>query len=85
MEFIGTMPTCALGPLAEQSNRVIRRYTGFESYFIRVSFTDEADGRAQFEHEVDNQAFTHERIGRFLKNCKCLFYSVWYVFTELLL
>ncbi|QRV89829.1 RNA-dependent RNA polymerase [Ceratobasidium sp. AG-Ba] len=30
------------GPLAEQSNRVIRRYPGYESNFIRVSFTDEA-------------------------------------------
>lgn len=58
------------GPLAEQSNRVIRRYPGFESHFIRVSFTDEADGRTRFEYEVDTQGFTQERIGQFLKNSK---------------
>ncbi|KAG8711391.1 hypothetical protein FRC09_020630 [Ceratobasidium sp. 395] len=32
------------GPYAEQSNRVIRRYPGFESHFIRVSFKDEGGG-----------------------------------------
>ncbi|CAE6379822.1 unnamed protein product [Rhizoctonia solani] len=56
------------GPLEEQSNRVIRRYPGYETYFIRVAFTDEADGRTRFEYEVDTMAFTQKRVGQFLKN-----------------
>ncbi|KAG8734164.1 hypothetical protein FRC11_010382 [Ceratobasidium sp. 423] len=56
------------GPLEEQSNRVIRRYPGYETHFIRVTFTDEADGRTRFEFEVDTQAFTQKRVGQFLKN-----------------
>ncbi|KAJ1307617.1 hypothetical protein OPQ81_001714 [Rhizoctonia solani] len=56
------------GPLEEQSNRVIRRYPGYETHFIRVSFTDEADGHTRFEYEVDTQAFTQKRVGQFLKN-----------------
>ncbi|CAE6450557.1 unnamed protein product [Rhizoctonia solani] len=56
------------GPLEEQSNRVIRRYPGYETHFIRVSFTDEADGRTRFEYQVDTQAFTQKRLGNFLKN-----------------
>ncbi|KAH7325213.1 RNA dependent RNA polymerase-domain-containing protein [Rhizoctonia solani] len=56
------------GPLEEQSNRVIRRYPGYDTHFIRVTFTDEADGRTKFEYEVDTQAFTQKRIGQFLKN-----------------
>ncbi|QRW18035.1 RNA-dependent RNA polymerase [Rhizoctonia solani] len=56
------------GPLEEQSNRVIRRYPGYETHFIRVAFTDEADGRARFEYEVDTMAFTQKRVGKFLKN-----------------
>ncbi|KAG8750258.1 hypothetical protein FRC12_012967, partial [Ceratobasidium sp. 428] len=55
------------GPLAEQSNRVIRRYPGFESHFIRVSFTDEGDSRTRFDFEVDTNAFSEARVGRFLK------------------
>lgn len=55
------------GPLAEQSNRVIRRYPGFESNFIRVSFTDEGDTRSRFDFEVDTNAFSQARVGRFLK------------------
>ncbi|CAE6339507.1 unnamed protein product [Rhizoctonia solani] len=56
------------GPLEEQSNRVIRRYPGYESHFIRVTFTDEADVRTRFEYEVDTMAFTQKRVGQFLKN-----------------
>ncbi|KAG9089334.1 hypothetical protein FS749_001409 [Ceratobasidium sp. UAMH 11750] len=56
------------GPLAEQSNRVIRRYPTFESNFIRVSFTDEGDSRSRFDFEVDTNAFSGARVGRFLKN-----------------
>ncbi|KAF8753423.1 RNA-dependent RNA polymerase [Rhizoctonia solani] len=60
--------TMLIGPLEEQSNRVIRRYPGYETHFIRVAFTDEADGRARFEYEVDTMAFTQKRVGKFLKN-----------------
>ncbi|KAG8743657.1 hypothetical protein FRC10_011626 [Ceratobasidium sp. 414] len=56
------------GPFAEQSNRVIRRYPGFESHFIRVSFTDEGDTRPHLDFEVDTNAFSDARIGRFLRN-----------------
>ncbi|KAG9109630.1 hypothetical protein FRC07_008274 [Ceratobasidium sp. 392] len=55
------------GPLAEQSNRVIRRYPGFESHFIRVSFTDEGDSRTRFDFEVDTNAFSEARVGKYLK------------------
>ncbi|KAG8700429.1 hypothetical protein FRC11_012943, partial [Ceratobasidium sp. 423] len=56
------------GPLEEQSNRVIRRYPGYETHFIRVTFTDEADQRTRFEYQVDTLAFTQKRVGQFLKN-----------------
>ncbi|KAJ1305085.1 hypothetical protein OPQ81_000125 [Rhizoctonia solani] len=56
------------GPLEEQSNRVIRRYPGYETHFIRVAFTDEADNRTRFDYEVDTHAFTQKRLGQFLKN-----------------
>ncbi|KAG8710842.1 hypothetical protein FRC08_016639, partial [Ceratobasidium sp. 394] len=56
------------GPFAEQSNRVIRRYPGFESHFIRVSFTDEGDTRSHLDFEVDTNAFSDARVGRFLRN-----------------
>ncbi|KEP52476.1 RNA-dependent RNA polymerase [Rhizoctonia solani 123E] len=56
------------GPLEEQSNRVIRRYPGYDTHFIRVAFTDEADGRTRFDYQVDTQAFTQKRLGNFLKN-----------------
>ncbi|KAG9126471.1 hypothetical protein FRC07_003322 [Ceratobasidium sp. 392] len=55
------------GPFSEQSNRIIRQYSGFESYFIRVSFTDEGDTRSYFDDEVDTDAFSEARVGRFLK------------------
>ncbi|KAG8753682.1 hypothetical protein FRC12_011463 [Ceratobasidium sp. 428] len=56
------------GPFSEQSNRIIRRYPGFESYFIRVSFTDEGDTRTHFDREVNTDAFAEDRVGGFLKN-----------------
>ncbi|CEL59932.1 hypothetical protein RSOLAG1IB_09216 [Rhizoctonia solani AG-1 IB] len=56
------------GPLEEQSNRVIRRYPGYETHFIRVAFTDEADEKTRFDYEVDTMAFTQKRVGQFLKN-----------------
>ncbi|CAE6500268.1 unnamed protein product [Rhizoctonia solani] len=56
------------GPLEEQSNRVIRRYPGYETHFIRVTFTDEADDRTRFEFEVDTKGFTQKRVGQFLRN-----------------
>ncbi|KAG9102986.1 hypothetical protein FRC06_000562, partial [Ceratobasidium sp. 370] len=50
------------GPFAEQSNRIIRRYPGFESHFIRVSFTDEGDTRSHLDFEVDTNAFSDARV-----------------------
>ncbi|KAG9119949.1 hypothetical protein FRC07_004787, partial [Ceratobasidium sp. 392] len=55
------------GPLVEQSNRVIRRYPGFDSYFILVRFKDEGDHRSRLEFEVDTHSFSKEWIGKFLK------------------
>ncbi|QRW07361.1 RNA-dependent RNA polymerase [Ceratobasidium sp. AG-Ba] len=58
---------CLDGPYAEQSNRVIRRYPGYESYFIRVSFKDEGESRTRLEFEVNTETFSAEWIGKFLK------------------
>ncbi|KAG9099926.1 hypothetical protein FRC06_004696 [Ceratobasidium sp. 370] len=55
------------GPFVEQSNRVIRRYPGFDSHFILVRFTDEGDRRSRLEFEVDTHSFSREWIGKFLK------------------
>lgn len=55
------------GPYATQSNRVIRRFPGFEDYFIRVDFRDEDRLRYNWDREVDGTAFLHSRVGGILK------------------
>lgn len=57
--------------MKEQSNRVIRRYPGAHSNFVRVSFTEEGGGHSRLNFEVDMDAFTEARVGQFLKNGKC--------------
>ncbi|KAG8739905.1 hypothetical protein FRC10_005004 [Ceratobasidium sp. 414] len=54
------------GPFVEQSNRVIRRYPGFDSRFILVRFADEGNRRSRLEFEVDTHSFSREWIGKFL-------------------
>ena len=56
------------GPYATQSNRVIRRFPGFEDYFIRVDFRDEDRLRYNWDREVDGTFFLHSRVGSILKD-----------------
>ncbi|KAK7034082.1 hypothetical protein VNI00_012513 [Paramarasmius palmivorus] len=56
------------GPYPTQSNRVIRRYEGFEHHFIRVDFRDEDRLQYRWDREVDGSTFLDERVGGILKN-----------------
>ncbi|KAF9481150.1 RdRP-domain-containing protein [Pholiota conissans] len=56
------------GPYPSQSNRVIRRYQGFEDHFIRVDFRDEDRLQYRWEREVDGRAFLEKRVGSILKD-----------------
>ena len=66
------------GPYITQSNRVIRRYPGFEHYFVRVDFRDENrtqlkrsrdKNRTQFKRsrDVSRDPILEERVGNILK------------------
>ena len=55
------------GPYPSQSNRVIRRYKGFEDHFIRVDFRDEDRLQYRWDKSVDGASFLRERVGRTLK------------------
>ena len=55
------------GPYATQSNRVIRKYKGYEDHFIRVDFGDEDRLRYRWDREVDGASFVRERVGSILK------------------
>jgi RNA-dependent RNA polymerase len=56
------------GPYVIQSNRVIRKYRGFENNFIRVDFRDEDRLQFRWDREVDGASFLVERVGGMLKN-----------------
>lgn len=56
------------GPYATQSNRVIRRYVGYEENFLRVDFRDEDRLQYRWAREVDGISFLRERVGGILKN-----------------
>lgn len=56
------------GPYASQSNRVIRRYQGYEDHFMRVDFRDEDRLQYRWDREVDGTPFLIERVGRTLKD-----------------
>ncbi|KAJ7172136.1 RNA dependent RNA polymerase-domain-containing protein [Mycena filopes] len=56
------------GPYPIQSNRIIRRYQGYEEKFLRVDFRDEDKLQYRWAREVDGSNFVHERVGGILKN-----------------
>ncbi|KXN89587.1 putative RNA-dependent RNA polymerase 1 [Leucoagaricus sp. SymC.cos] len=56
------------GPYATQSNRIIRRFAGYEEFFLRVDFRDEDRLQYRWNREVDGASFVRERVGGILKN-----------------
>ncbi|KAL0061487.1 hypothetical protein AAF712_011710 [Marasmius tenuissimus] len=56
------------GPDPSQTNRVIRRYEGYEENFIRVHFREEDELRFRWDREVEEKPFLKERVGGLLKN-----------------
>ncbi|RAL66282.1 hypothetical protein DID88_005953 [Monilinia fructigena] len=42
------------GPETESNNRILRKYAGSHSYFVRVNFCDEDGGRIQYASNVSN-------------------------------
>lgn len=55
------------GPYATQSNRIIRQFSGYEDYFLRVDFRDEDRLQYRWSREVDGASFVRERVGTTLK------------------
>ncbi|EMD38185.1 hypothetical protein CERSUDRAFT_113336 [Gelatoporia subvermispora B] len=55
------------GPYVIQSNRVIRRYVGFQDRFIRVDFRDEDRLQYRWAKEVDGSSLLHDRVGGILR------------------
>jgi RNA-dependent RNA polymerase len=55
------------GPYATQSNRIIRQFSGYEEFFIRVDFRDEDRLQYRWSREVDGASFVRERVGTILK------------------
>ncbi|KAG7448123.1 RdRP-domain-containing protein [Guyanagaster necrorhizus] len=55
------------GPYATQSNRIIRKYAGYDDHFIRVDFRDEDRLSYRWDRAVDGASFVRERVGRALK------------------
>jgi RNA-dependent RNA polymerase len=55
------------GPYIMQSNRVIRKFPGFEQNFIRVDFRDENRMRFRWEQDVNGMSLLQERVGETLK------------------
>ncbi|PPQ67455.1 hypothetical protein CVT24_011512 [Panaeolus cyanescens] len=56
------------GPFATQSNRIIRKYAGYEDHFMRVEFREEDRLNFRWEREVDAVPFLRARVGDILKN-----------------
>ncbi|KAL1728439.1 RNA dependent RNA polymerase-domain-containing protein [Schizophyllum commune] len=56
------------GPYPVQSNRIIRRYPGYEHHFIRVEFRDEDRLAYRWDRTVDGSQFVRERVGGILAN-----------------
>lgn len=55
------------GPYATQSNRIIRQFSGYEDFFLRVDFRDEDRLQYRWNREVDGASFVRERVGTILK------------------
>lgn len=56
------------GPYPVQSNRIIRRYPGYEHHFIRVEFRDEDRLSYRWDRTVDGSHFVRDRVGGILAN-----------------
>lgn len=55
------------GPFATQSNRIVRKYPGYEDHFMRVEFREEDRLSYRWEREVDAVPFLRTRVGGILK------------------
>nr|KAF9074881.1 RNA dependent RNA polymerase-domain-containing protein [Rhodocollybia butyracea] len=55
------------GPYPTDSNRIVRRYAGYEDNFIRVAFCDEDRLRLRWDRDFDGHRFLEERIGGILQ------------------
>ena len=53
--------TYLYGPEPEVTNRVLRKYSNFISYFMRVSFLEEDGESLRFESDVSNEEIYHSR------------------------
>lgn len=51
------------GPEEVAANRILRKYRKHQDHFLRVSFTDEAEDRIQFDRDISNERVLS---GRFL-------------------
>jgi RNA-dependent RNA polymerase len=60
------------GPYITQSNRVIRQFTGFEDFFVRVDFKDENRTHFRWAFDVNGHPILVERVGNVLKVCSAL-------------
>ncbi|KAJ7286202.1 RNA dependent RNA polymerase-domain-containing protein [Mycena rebaudengoi] len=60
--------TILKGPFATQSNRIIRKYVGFEEHFLRVDFRDEDRLQYRWARDIDGSYFVRERVGGILKH-----------------
>lgn len=56
------------GPYVTQSNRILRRYSKYNDYFLRVDFRDEDHLQYRWDREVDGSTFVRDRVGKTLKN-----------------
>ncbi|KAF9526951.1 RNA dependent RNA polymerase-domain-containing protein [Crepidotus variabilis] len=56
------------GPYATQSNRIIRRYAGYEDHFLRVDFRDEDRLQYRWDRAVDGSSFVRSRVGGILEH-----------------
>lgn len=55
------------GPNISGSNRVLRKFQGYEDYFLRVSFRDEDGLQYRCTRDVDHETLLRDRVGKALK------------------
>jgi hypothetical protein len=66
-----TVTPCGLllgGPEPEVTNRVLRKYSGYTDYFVRVTFADEDGELIRFDGRASQQKIFHERFKLFLEH-----------------
>lgn len=54
------------GPFPERNNRVMRKYAGYTSKFLRVTFMDENGLQYRYDRDVDSHKFIKENFGAIL-------------------